>query len=76
MARRYPTLAAYLQGTGQTQYAFARALNIQQGQLSLYVRRLREPRLSTALRISKVTGVPLEALTVPRLADMDAAAHG
>ena len=60
--RTYGSLAEYLKATGQTQADVADLLGIPQGQFSLYVRRLQEPRLGVALRIAARTGVTLEGL--------------
>jgi transcriptional regulator with XRE-family HTH domain len=63
MKRRYESLAAYLKATGRTQEDLAAAVGVRQGLISKYVRGAQTPRLATAIRISKITGVPLESLT-------------
>ena len=62
--RTYPSLAAYLRGTGTTQVELADLLGFTQGYMSKLVRRLQQPSLPEALRISKLTKVPVEALTI------------
>jgi transcriptional regulator with XRE-family HTH domain len=61
--KRYPSLAAYLAGTGRTQEQLAADLGVRQGLISKYVRGEQTPRLDLAIRLSAITGVPLEALT-------------
>lgn len=62
MVKRYASLAAYLRATGTTQEQLAAAVGARQGLISKYVRGAQTPRLPMALRLSKFTGVPLEAL--------------
>lgn len=63
MKRRYESLAAYLKATGKTQEQLAEAIGVRQGLISKYVRGAQTPRLAIALKLHKLTGVPLEALT-------------
>jgi len=69
--KRYPTLKAYVKG--RTQEQVAAELGIRQGQLSKYLRGEQMPRLDVALRIHKITGVPLEALIRTRAPQQDVA---
>lgn len=62
MVKRYTSLRAYLQATGTTQEQLAAMVGVRQGLISKYVRGEQTPRLPMALRLSKLTGVPLEAL--------------
>lgn len=61
--KRYTSLAAYLKATKQTQEQLAAAVGVRQGLISKYVRGAQTPRLAIAIRLNKVTGVPLECLT-------------
>lgn len=67
--RTYPNLASYLEGTGLTQVELARKLGVSQPIISKLVRGLCQPSLHEALRISRLTGVPVESL-VTRGADI------
>lgn len=62
----YRSLSEYLERTGSTQAALADLAGVSQSQLSDYVRGLRAPKLEAALRLSEVTGVPVEAMTARR----------
>lgn len=61
--KRYTSLAAYLKATGRTQEQLAAEIGVRQGLISKYVRGAQTPRLAIAIKLSKVTGVPLEALS-------------
>jgi len=62
--KRYRSLAAYLEGPPRrTQEQLAEAIGVRQGLISKYVRGAQTPRLEIAIRLHKVTGVPLESLT-------------
>ena len=63
MRRRYESLAAYLKATGQTQEQLAAAVGVRQGLISKYVRGAQTPRLAIAIKLNKITGVPLGSLT-------------
>lgn len=76
MKRRYESLAAYLKATGTTQEQLAEAVGVRQGLISKYVRGQQTPRLALALKLSKHTGVPLEALTAPLASDADRRSGG
>ena len=67
MAITYKSLADYLAATGQTQEALAEALGISQPAISAYVAGRTMPRPALALRLSKYTGVPVEALMRARV---------
>jgi transcriptional regulator with XRE-family HTH domain len=62
--RIYPSLAAYLADTGETQQAFARRAGVSQPVISRIVNG-KQPNLdvTVAMRISKMARVPLESLT-------------
>jgi transcriptional regulator with XRE-family HTH domain len=60
--KRFPTIDAYLQGTGSTQRDLAARLGITQGALSMIKNGQRVARPELALRIHELTGVPLERL--------------
>lgn len=66
MAKHFTSLAQYLAGTDTSQVAFARRLRVHQSAVSQWTTRLRTPRPELALRIHRLTGVPLEALLRPR----------
>jgi transcriptional regulator with XRE-family HTH domain len=70
MARTYGSLAEYLTDTGQTQEALADALGISQPAISAYVAGRTMPRPALALRLSKHTGVPVEALMRARVGNV------
>jgi transcriptional regulator with XRE-family HTH domain len=60
--RTFPDLATYLKETGLTQLQLARKLNISQAYMSKLVRRLQQPSLDEALRISRACRIPVESL--------------
>jgi transcriptional regulator with XRE-family HTH domain len=60
--KRYPSLAAYLTATGQTQAQFAKRFGLTQGMVSRYVSGQVLPRPKMALRISAATGVTIESM--------------
>ena len=61
------TLPEYLDGPPRiSQRKLARRLHVTQPTISMIVRGRRRPRASLALRLHKLTGVPLEALLAPR----------
>jgi transcriptional regulator with XRE-family HTH domain len=63
MARRiYPNLAAYLDGTKQTQAQLASRLRKSQAYISKLVNGIQQPPLDEALKISRACGVPVESL--------------
>lgn len=70
MSTTYESLAEYLAETGQTQEALADALGISQSQVSNYIAGRRMPRPALALRLSKHTGVPVEALMRARVGNV------
>lgn len=60
---RYSSLAAYLEGPPRrTQEELAGQLGVRQGTVTKWVRGKTMPRPEMALRISRLTGVPVEAL--------------
>jgi len=65
--RRYDSLADYLDKTGQTQEALARALGISQSQISNYIAGRAMPRPALALRLAAHTGVSVESLMRTRV---------
>lgn len=70
--KRYPSLRAYLKGEGRTQEQLAADLGVRQGTVTKWVRGATMPRPEMALRISKLTNVPTDALLRAR-ASQDAA---
>lgn len=62
MVKHYTSLRAFLKATGTTQEQLAAQVGVRQGLISKYVRGAQMPRLPMALRLSKLTGVSLEAL--------------
>lgn len=58
--------AAYVAASGLTQQQIARALGISQSVVSLLKNRKLVPPLHVALRLSKATGVPVEAFATRR----------
>lgn len=66
MAKRYRTLAAYLAATGERQEDFAARVGTTQPTISRIVTGRERPGTDLALRIAKVTRVPLENLLSPR----------
>lgn len=64
--KRYPSLAAYLEGTGKTQQQLASELGITQAQISSYLNGRSLPRPDLAVRISELTGVSIEAMVRAR----------
>jgi transcriptional regulator with XRE-family HTH domain len=64
MPRRYRNLADYFARTGKTQQSLAARLGVSRPYVSLLASGERQPSLDLALRISELTGVPLDALVV------------
>lgn len=60
--KRYPSLRAYLKGEGRTQEQLAADLGLRQGTVNKWVNGDRMPRAEMALKLSKLTGVPVEAM--------------
>jgi predicted transcriptional regulator len=60
--RRAASLAEFFELTGVTQTEVARLLGISISAVSCYVSGRRTPRLSVAVKIARLTGVPVEAL--------------
>lgn len=65
MRQKYRTLAEYLKGTGTSQAQFAATLGVDRSYVSLIASGERQPALDLALRISRLTGVPVESLVSP-----------
>jgi transcriptional regulator with XRE-family HTH domain len=59
---RYPSLAAFFGEDRPGRASVAKKLGISESYLSLLVDGKRTPSLPLALRISKLTGVPVDAL--------------
>lgn len=55
-------LAAWFERSGMTQAALAEALGVTQGQVSAWASGRRLPRPETLIRLSDLTGIPVEAL--------------
>lgn len=63
MSRRlYRSLRAYLEATKQSQSAVAELVGVTPSAMSLYVSGKRIPQPAIALKISRICGIPLEAL--------------
>jgi transcriptional regulator with XRE-family HTH domain len=62
MARRYASLAEYLERTGARQEDVARRLKISQGHLSKIATGKVRPGFDLAMRIVREIGVPVESL--------------
>lgn len=62
VARKYKTLADYLEQTGKTQDSLAERLGVSVSYVCLLVSGRRQPSLPLAIRIEAATGVPVEAL--------------
>ena len=61
-SKRYRSLSAFFEQTGTTHAHVARALGVSQSAVSLWRKGRRFPQSQTALRLAKLTGVPLEVL--------------
>ncbi|HXG71351.1 MAG TPA: helix-turn-helix transcriptional regulator [Gemmatimonadaceae bacterium] len=68
MARTFKTLADYLKRTGTTQRALAVRLGVSAGYTCQLVSGQRQPALHLALKIARVTGVPVTSLVPERAA--------
>jgi transcriptional regulator with XRE-family HTH domain len=66
--RTYPDLRTYFEESGDTQAAFAVRLNRSQPWVSRIVNGVQEPTIREALLISKMAGVPIESLSVAKVA--------
>ena len=62
--RSYPDLETYFRESGDTQAAFAARLRRTQSWISRVKNGQIEPTIAEALEISRLTGVPLESLSV------------
>lgn len=60
--QKYLSVADYLEQTGKTQEELATRLGISRSHVSLIADRKRQPPLDLALKIVRVTGVPIESL--------------
>ena len=60
--RAYPTVQAWMEATGTNQQELARQLGISDSHLSNILSKSRRCSLFLALKISKYTNVPIEAL--------------
>ena len=65
MAQKYRSVADYLEQTGKTQGYLAERLGVSRSHVSLIADRKRQPPLDLALKIVRVTGVPIESLLRP-----------
>ena len=61
-SKRYETLSAYLRATRVRQAELAEWIGVSPSAMSLYVSGRRTPRLGLAVKLSKITGVPVERL--------------
>lgn len=64
--RAYPTIEAWCAATGTSQGELAKLLNISQSHLCNVMRGNRKASLQLALKLSKLTNVPIE--TIARVA--------
>lgn len=62
--RTYPDLETFFNESGHDQHWLAAQLNRSQAWVSRVKTGLTEPSINDALRISRLTGVPIEALAV------------
>lgn len=64
MARRkaYPSLKAYFEETGTSQYVIAKRVGITQPHLSNILSGARTPSLPLALKLARLANVPVETL--------------
>lgn len=60
--RAYPTVQAWMDATGTSQQDLAKVLGISQSHLCNIIRKNRKASAILALRISRVTNVPIETL--------------
>lgn len=67
MSKQHP-LVTWRKKCGRTQAALARELGLGQGYLSMIETGQREPSLAVALRIKKITGLPVEKFKLPEAA--------
>ncbi len=63
MVKRYASLRDYLKATGRTQEQLAAQLGVRQGTVNKWVHGAAVPRAAMALRLAKLTGVSVEAMT-------------
>lgn len=64
--RRYATLRSFFAGTRLRQSELAEQVGVSSSAISLYAHGKRRPSGAIAIRLSKLTGVPLEALLDPK----------
>lgn len=67
------TLQEYLDLTGVTQTELAAILGVSPSTISNYAAGKRVPRLAMAVRLSRLTGVPVECLLMAAAADAQVA---
>lgn len=60
---RYPDLATYLERSGDTQAAIAKAMRVSQAQISRILAGKAMPRPSLALRLAAYASIPLDSFT-------------
>ena len=64
--RAYPTVHAWMEATGHSQYELAQQLGICDSHLSNILSKTRKPSLDVALKLSRMTNVPIESIvTMP-----------
>lgn len=64
--RVFPTVQAWLSGTGTSQLELAKALNISQSHLCNILRGNRKPSADLAVAIAKLTNVAVETIIQPQ----------
>lgn len=64
--RIYPTVQAWLAGTGTSQLDLAKALNISQSHLCNILRGNRKPSVDLAVAIARMTNVAVETIVQPQ----------
>lgn len=61
-SKRYGTLSDYLRATRVRQAELADLVGVSPSAISCYVAGTRTPRLGVAVKLSRITGVPVERL--------------
>jgi len=67
MAKRYPTLQAFFEASGETQAHFAARAGCHQNMVSRVLAGKAVPSFSLALRMAKAANIPVESLAPERV---------